>query len=89
MNERNQDAIEFLQELSEASAGRYFNSEVENLKQTFSQIVEELRHQYRLGFYPPDNVSTGVHQLRVEVARRDVVVRSRRSYRVAGSSQSE
>src|SRR5262249_24647593 len=51
MNQRNQDAIAFLQELSDVSAGRYFNSEVENLTRTFSQIVEELRHQYRLGFY--------------------------------------
>jgi Ca-activated chloride channel family protein len=86
MNERNQEAIEFLQELSDVSAGRYFNSEVENLKETFGQIVEELRHQYRLGFYPPDNTVSGVHHLRVEVARRDLVVRSRRSYRVAGTS---
>jgi VWFA-related protein len=89
MNERNEYAIEFLRELSEVSAGRYFNSEVENLTQTFGQIVEELRHQYRLGFYPPDNASEGVHNLRVDVARRDVIVRSRRSYRAGGNLQSE
>lgn len=89
INERNEVAIEFLRELSENSAGRYFNSEVADLKQTFEQIVEELRHQYRLGFYPPDNVAGGVHRLRVEVAQRDVLVRSRRSYRVAETSTSE
>ncbi|MBL8191825.1 MAG: VWA domain-containing protein [Acidobacteria bacterium] len=86
---RNAEAIEFLQELSSVSAGRYFDSEVAKLKETFGQIVEELRHQYRLGFYPGDHAPGSIHSLKVEVARPDVVVRSRRSYRVAGKSQSE
>jgi VWFA-related protein len=86
---RNADAIEFLQELSTISAGRYFDSEIAKLKETFGQIVEELRHQYRLGFYPGDHVPGSIHGLKVEVARPDVIVRSRRSYRVAGKPQSE
>lgn len=90
---RNEDAIDFLQRLSDASAGRYYNSEVADLSRTFGQIVEELRHQYRLGFYPQDRQAgqstSSLHSLRVEVARPDVVVRSRRSYRMAGKSQSE
>lgn len=85
--------MEFLRRLSEVSAGRYFSSEVSDLKQTFGQIVEELRHQYRLGFYPPDHPAGSIHTIKVEVgievARPDVVVRSRRSYRVAGEPQSE
>jgi VWFA-related protein len=81
---RNADAIEFLQQLSSVSAGRYFDSEVAKLKETFGQIVEELRHQYRLGFYPADHAPGSIHSLKVEIARPDVVVRSRRSYRVAG-----
>ena len=89
IEERNADAIEFLQELSAVSAGRYFDSEVAKLKETFGQIVEELRHQYRLGFYPADHAPGSIHNLKVEVARPDVVVRSRRSYRVAGKPQSE
>ncbi len=93
MEERNEDAIEFLERLSDASAGRYYNSEVADLRRTFGEIIEELRHQYRLGFYPqdgqPGQSTSRIHSLRVEVARRDVVVRSRRSYRVAGKSQGE
>lgn len=89
IEERNADAIEFLQQLSSISAGRYFDSEVAKLKETFGQIVEELRHQYRLGFYPGDHAPGSIHSLKVEVARPDVVVRSRRSYRVAGKSKSE
>jgi len=79
--------------LSEVSAGRYFSSEVSDLKQTFGQILEELRHQYRLGFYPPDHPAGSVHTIKVEVGieavRPDVVVRSRRSYRVAGELENE
>src|SRR5215510_11089856 len=93
IEERNEEAMDFLRRLSEVSAGRYFSSEVSDLKQTFGQIVEELRHQYRIGFYPPDHPAGGIHNIKVEVrteaAGHDVVVRSRRSYRVAGEVQSE
>jgi VWFA-related protein len=93
IEDRNEEAIDFLRRLSEVSAGRYFSSEVSDLKQTFGQILEELRHQYRLGFYPPDHPAGSVHAIKVEVgiiaARPDVVVRSRRSYRVAGELQNE
>jgi len=93
IEKRNEEAMDFLRRLSEVSAGRYFSSEVSDLKQTFGQIVEELRHQYRLGFYPPDHPAGSIHNIKVEVgieaARPDVVVRSRRSYRVAGELQNE
>jgi len=66
---------------------------VSDLKQTFGQIVEELRHQYRLGFYPPDHPAGSIHNIKVEVgievARPDLVIRFRRSYRVAGEPKSE
>ncbi len=93
IEERDEDAMEFLQRLSEVSSGRYFSSEVSNLNQAFGQILEELRHQYRLGFYPPDHPAGSVHTIKVEVgtkeARTDVIVRSRRSYRVAEERQTE
>ncbi len=89
VEQRNEMAIEFLERLSDASAGRYYNSEVADLKKTFELIVEELRHQYRLGFYPAEHASGSVHSLKVEVSRPEVVIRSRRSYRVAGKHQSE
>jgi len=78
----NKMAIDFLQRLSEASAGRYYQSDVTNLKKTFGLIADELRHQYRLGFYPPDHPVGSTHSLQVEVARSGLVVRARRSYRV-------
>ncbi len=84
MEQKNEEAAEFLNELSEVSAGRFYSSEVTDLKDTFNQIAEELRHQYRLGFYASDDKPDGsLHRLTVQVARPGAVVRARNSYRSA------
>lgn len=76
------DGVEFLRELSEVTSGRFYQSEVTDLKQTFSLIAEELRHQYRLGFYPGELQRDGsLHQLRVKVDMTNVAVRARQQYR--------
>ena len=81
---RNERAVGFLERLAEVSAGRYYSSEASDLKKTFNLIAEELRHQYRLGFYPDNSKIDGNrHTLRVEVTSRDAVVRARRSYQAA------
>lgn len=86
VSEKNAEAEEFLQVLSDSTAGRYYRSEVEDLNDTFSSIIGELRYQYRLGFYPPEksgNENNEVaREIRVQVARPDAVVRARRSYRL-------
>ena len=80
MNER---AIRFLQEMSEHTGGRFYATDDGKLKRAFVSIIEELRLQYRLGFYPSDNVDTeALHSIKVKVARPDVVVRSRTNYRI-------
>ena len=71
---------EFLQQLSTVTSGRFYQSELTDLKKTFSLIADELRHQYRLGFYPDELHKDGaVHQLRVKVKAADVAVRARRN----------
>jgi VWFA-related protein len=78
---RNERAVSFLEALADFSAGRYYGSEASDLKKTFSRIADELRHQYRLGFYPDNTKIDGRrHTLRVEVTAADAVVRARRSY---------
>lgn len=78
----NEQAAEYLDQLADASAGRFYRSEVTDLKKTFDLIADELRHQYRLGFYPNgDQAGPAVHRLTVQVARPDAVVRARRTYR--------
>lgn len=89
MNRKNERAIEFLEALAEATAGRLYHSEVTNLKETFGLIAEELRHQYLLGFYPDDAAQDGRdHRLKVEVSEPGAVVRSRRNYRALSSDAS-
>jgi len=78
----NERAEEFLQSLSDTTAGRMYPSDASQLKQTFELIVDELRHQYHLGFYPPDETIPGqIHELKVKVSRADLSVRARSSYR--------
>jgi len=86
----NERAEEFLTELSETTAGRLYPSDASQLKQTFDLIVDELRHQYHLGFYPTDESAAGaVHQLKVKTTRLDVAVRARPSYKDKDISTTE
>ena len=86
IEQRNESVIDYLVELAEGSAGRFYRSDVSDLKKTFAQIADELRHQYRLGFYPPDEADAGkLHTLKVAVAKSDVVVRARRNYRLVSN----
>jgi VWFA-related protein len=81
---RNEEAMKFLTKLADVSAGRFYSSKVGDLKKTFSLVAEELRHQYRLGFYPDNSKIDGNrHTLRVQVTAPDAVVRARRSYQAA------
>ncbi|MEQ1923612.1 MAG: VWA domain-containing protein, partial [Pyrinomonadaceae bacterium] len=82
MEQENRIAEAFLQQLSDLTAGRLYSSKDGKLKKTFAAIVDELRFQYRLGFYPEEKPGdAGLHTLRVKVSRPDVSVRSRGSYR--------
>lgn len=86
VEQKNAEAEDFLQQIAEETGGRSFSGEVGDLKKTFASIADELRFQYRLGFYPPENQTneTGeaAHALKVKVARTGAVVRTRSGYRV-------
>lgn len=87
MNER---AVNFLHEMAEMTGGRSFATEDGKVMRAFTSIIEELRMQYRLGFYPPDDTDTErLHDLKVKVSRPDVFVRSRSNYRLQTSPGSE
>jgi Ca-activated chloride channel family protein len=77
------DAIEFLALVSETTAGRSYNRDVTDLKKTFQLIADELRQQYRLGYYPPTQTTFdgALHRIKVKVADQDMIVRSRATYR--------
>ena len=87
---RGEFAIEFLTRLSEVSAGRFYNSETSDLKKTFALIADELRNQYRLGFYPDALARDGsLHRLKVKVDKPEFAVRARTQYRTTELSSSQ
>jgi VWFA-related protein len=78
---RHNEGLELMQKLAEVTGGRFYQGETDELKETFALIAEELRHQYRLGFYPEELKRDGaVHALQVKVNLPDVSVRSRHEY---------
>ena len=70
-----------MEKLAEVTGGRFYEGETRKLKETFALIAEELRHQYRLGFYPQELQRDGTtHALLVKVNLPNISVRSRREY---------
>jgi VWFA-related protein len=78
------EAAEYLEQLSDLSAGRLYMSDSKDFDHIFRQISDELRSQYLLGFYPEEShLDGGYHTLVVSVSVPGAVVRSRISYRAA------
>jgi VWFA-related protein len=78
---RHDEGIELMEKLAEVTGGRFYEGETKKLKETFALIAEELRHQYRLGFYPEELKHDGTtHALLVKVNLPNVSVRSRHEY---------
>jgi Ca-activated chloride channel family protein len=75
-------AEKYLQQLAEKTGGRYFMAADGNtIRRSFSEVAEELRRQYVLGYHPNELVQRGQERkIRVKVNRRRVAVRARRSY---------
>lgn len=85
---RNEEAANYLSQMSETTAGRFYESNNTDLTQTFAQIADELKKQYRVGYYPNETTSETaetndeVRQIKVQVARQNVAVRARSTYRL-------
>jgi VWFA-related protein len=81
-NEADNEAINYLQSLADSTAGRFYQKDITDIEKTFALIADELRQQYRLGYYPPEIPNdTDAHRIKVKVNMPDVVVRSRTVYR--------
>jgi Ca-activated chloride channel family protein len=66
--------------LAAETGGGYFNLGGDaNLNESFARVVEELHHQYLLGFTPAI-LDGGVHKLDVRVRRPGLIARARKSY---------
>src|SRR5229473_1209357 len=78
--EQDADGKKVLERISKETGGRLFEvSKKEPVDQIYSQIQEELRNQYSLG-YTPDRgtgAESGYHKIQVAAKQRDVVVQAR------------
>lgn len=82
-------AEEYLEALANSTSGRVYKaSTTANLAQAFTNIANELRQIYSLGFYPNDEKTAKKRQLKVKVDQSGAVVRARDSY-VVGEKQSK
>jgi len=67
--------------LAEQSGGGHFQLTADaDLQGTFARVIDELRHQYLLGF-APDTLDGKVHRLDVRTTTRGLTVRTRKNYR--------
>ena len=84
----NEDGAQFMSDLADVTAGRFYSSKKTDLKKTFALIAEELRFQYRLAFKSDDLKRDGsIHSLRVKVEAPEAVVRARRQYRASATNR--
>ncbi|HWQ35002.1 MAG TPA: VWA domain-containing protein [Blastocatellia bacterium] len=79
-------AAQYLRDLAERSGARLYHAEtLSNLSQAFSQIAEELRHQYTLSYYPTNTRRDGSYRrVKVQTTQPGLIVRARDGYRAAG-----
>jgi VWFA-related protein len=75
-------AERYLREMAERTGGRLYRADnLRYLEQAFSDVAEELRRQYSLGYYPQKQTQASERrQLKVRVKRPNLVVRARDSY---------
>jgi len=69
-------------QLAQETGGRaFFPYWIDDLGQSFLDIGDELRHQYALAYSPAGRVPDGkYHTIRIQVDRKDLIVRARRGY---------
>ncbi len=81
--EQHADGKKILERISKETGGRLFEvSKKEPVDQIYSQIQEELRNQYSLGYTPDRGGSpeSGYHKIQVATKQKDVVVQAREGY---------
>src|SRR5262245_52363639 len=84
-------AARYLQELADRSGGRLYDADtLYNVSQAFSNIAEELRHQYALSYYPTNSKKDGAYRrVKVRVEKPGMIVRAREGYRASAETQAK
>jgi VWFA-related protein len=76
------DGKKILERLSKQTGGRFFEASKKHpLDQTFSDIQDELRSQYSIGYTPePPDTAAGYHKITLTTKKKDLVVQARDGY---------
>ena len=76
------DGKKVLQQISRETGGRFFEvSKKEPINQIYTQIEEELRNQYSLGYTPDKAVAgAGYHKITLTTTNKDLTVQTREGY---------
>ena len=81
--EQRPDGKKILERISSETGGRLFQvSKKQPIDQIYSQITEELRNQYNLGYTPDRAVSSvsSYHKIKVATKQNDLIVQAREGY---------
>lgn len=82
------NADEYLQELAYRTGGKVYRTDTTgNLSTAFSNIADELRQTYSIGFYPNDATKEKRRKLKVRVNRSGAIVRSKDSYSIKNNQK--
>ena len=81
-NQSHIDGKKVLQQMADETGGRLFEvSKKQNVAQIYTQIADELRAQYRLGYTPDQTTAAdGYHQIELTTHRKDLIVQTRDGY---------
>jgi VWFA-related protein len=76
------DGKKVLQRISKETGGRFFEvSKKQPINEIYTQIEEELRNQYSLGYTPDKAVAgTGYHKITLTTTNKDLIVQTREGY---------
>jgi hypothetical protein len=76
------DGKKVLERMTQETGGRFFEvKKNQNVSQIYSQIAEELRAQYRLGYTPSQDASTnGYHQIELTLHQKGLLIQTRDGY---------
>jgi VWFA-related protein len=70
-----------LQRIAEETGGRYFEAKKkDSVDDIYSQIAEELRTQFMLGYTPPKDQQSGYHSIHLTAKKKDLAVQTRAGY---------
>jgi VWFA-related protein len=77
------DGKKILERISKETGGRMFEvSKKQSVEQIYSQIEDELRHQYNLGYTPnhAGAAGSGYHKIQLTAKKKDLLVQTRDGY---------